>query len=137
MKLRLWFPILSLLALSGCTGTARLYSLNTPTPQIIHLKFVNPGFGHGTVTGTGPHGEPLDGEFNTLPGGGQVVTTEYGWAASEGFSFSRPNTDYGTVTVAGGGLVIDCVYGVSELSFSDHGEGICRDNKGTKYRLHF
>lgn len=134
--------LLVLLLLSSCVGTARLYNLDTA--QVIDVQFEDNGTGRGKISGTLPNGEPLSGEYNTLQGGSETASTAtaagagfggYDWATAQGFSFNQPNTDYGAATVVGGGLVIDCVYGTS--GFPSHGEGVCRDNKGGNYRLHF
>ena len=131
-----------LMVLAACVGTARLYNLETA--QIVTLQFQDLGTGRGRISGSLPNGQAISGEYNTLQGGSRtwgaahasaVGPGGYAWATAQGFSFNQPNTQYGAATLIGGGLVIDCVYGTS--GFPSHGQGVCRDNNGGKYRLHF
>ena len=141
MQKIIMITLLSLL-LSGCAGSARLYNLETAT--ITHLVFQDNGTGHGQVTGKLNGSTPMSGEFSTLSGGSSTWASAnafaqgsggYAWANAQGFSTTTPNTNYGSATIVGGGIIIECLYGTS--GFPSHGNGVCRDNKGGRYRLQF
>jgi hypothetical protein len=129
--------ILAVAVFSGCVSTARLYNLDSG--EVLAARFKNYGTGHGEITVTLPDGKELKGEYSTLDNssssfGTNVTSGSYGWATSQGFSFSVPHTQYGSAVVAGSGFVIDVVYQVDILS---HGFGVAKDNKGGHYRLQF
>ena len=140
--MRLISLLLLSILLSGCAGAARLYNLETAT--VTHLEFQDNGTGHGQVTGRLNGGTLMSGEFSTLSGGSSTWGSAnasvqgsggYAWASAQGFSTTTPNTQYGSATIVGGGIVIECLYGTS--GFPSHGNGVCRDNKGGRYRLQF
>jgi hypothetical protein len=124
------------------TRTARLYDLDTG--EVLHATMATHGTGHGEVTVVTPDGKTLTGEYSTVSSGqfssssANAVTNirgTFGWANAQGFSVTRSRAVVGSGVVTGSGIVLDVVFQVD--SFTGHGDGVGRDNKGHKYRLEF
>ena len=136
------FAAVLLLCLSGCVTTARLYNLDTG--EVLNASFENYGTGHGRITVVMPGGKQLNGEYTTISD--MSYSTAFGaatasglggyaWATAQGFSFNQPGKQFGSATIVGDGLVIDIVYVVDP--WTSHGYGVCKDNKGGKYKIQF
>ena len=134
--------IATMVILSSCATTARLYNLQTG--QVLNATFQNYGTGHGDITVVMPDGKSLHGEYSTISGmsyntgfGNAYASGNdgYAWATAQGFSFHQPGKQFGSATVAGDGLVIDIVYVVDP--WSSHGYGVGKDNRGGRYKVQF
>jgi hypothetical protein len=130
--------------LTACTitRTARLYDLDTG--QVLHATMATHGTGHGEVTVVTPDGKTLTGEYSTVSNGQFSSSSAnamvnvggtFGWANAQGFSVTRSSAVVGSGVVTGSGIVLEVVFQVD--SFTKHGDGVGRDNKGHKYRLEF
>lgn len=135
--------LLALLALLGaCSSAGRLYNLDTG--EVLGVTYENNGTGRGKITASTPAGKPLVGEYTTISDMGfssGVATASakgaggYAWARAQGFSFDQPGRQYGAATLVGDGMAIDIVYVVDP--WTGNGQGVGRDNRGGKYRVHF
>ncbi len=134
-------PLLAL-CLSACTGTARLYDTSNGTVTYLRYKFGLSG--HGSIRGTLPSGEKMNGEYSTVPGTvagwgsiyASVQATETGsTATATGRVESSGYSQHGTATMVGDrGGSLECEYVVST---ANHGYGGCRSKAGTLYKIHF
>ena len=143
------FLLLLIVFLNGCSISpmvekmpVKLYNLNTG--EVIKSSFINDRSGYGKIYGILSNGQKMSGEYSTISGisrtyssgmGSAIGNRGYTWATADGFSFNQPGKQFGSATLAGGGLVIDIVYAVDPIS--SHGYGRGRDNKGTKYKVQF
>ena len=127
---------------SACASSARLYNLDTG--EVLEATYENYGTGRGRITAKTPAGFTLSGEYTTISGasfsfGGSsghfVAGGQFGWAGAQGFSVTQPGQQIGSATLVGGGMVIDIVYAVDP--WSGRGQGVGRDNRGGRYRVHF
>lgn len=133
---------LLVLAVVGCTSTAKLYNLETG--EVIQATFEDFRTGHGRINARLPDGQIMEGEYSMISdtslmkfvsGKRSAGTDRYAWAAAQGFSFNRPGKRYGSATLFGGGRVIDLVYAVSPVT--SRGSGVGRDNEGIQYKIDF
>jgi hypothetical protein len=132
------FLIAIALLLGACASSARLYNLDTG--EILSATYENYGTGRGRITLRTPSGATLSGEYTTISGAGMSwgagsASGSFGWATAQGFSFHQPGQQFGSATVVGGGMVIDLVYAVDP--WTGRGQGVGRDNRGGRYRVHF
>jgi hypothetical protein len=111
---------------------ARIYDLSAGT--VIHATFNYQGHAQGGVSAVLPGGEHCSGEYSTLPRGaiwGGIYNAASGTAQS---SVAAGMGKGSAVVVCGGGFTMECEYVTSGLTT---GNGYCRDNRGTSYRLMF
>jgi hypothetical protein len=117
---------------SGCAMQARLYDLDAGS--VLQATYMG-GLGRGSITIHHPEGE-CRGEFSTVVGGswGQIYATGSGGAYASGTSMGMSLANRGAaVATCPGGRTIECEYVASMGS----GNGFCRDNRNTRYRLMF
>jgi hypothetical protein len=120
-----------LVACAPTTLNARAYGLTNGT--ILNAQFLYDGTGRGTVEITTAD-DHLVGEYLTIIGG---ATASWGNLYGQYYSLAvTPNAHRGSAvatSVRGTGMVIECEY----VTTGQHGNGVCRDNRGEQYRLIF
>ena len=141
------FVAAAMLGLAGCAveREAHLYPINEAANAtgLIEGKTIGHGQGHGTIEGTMPDGEHLQGEFSIVFGGsvgfGNILATANSAAGSvtaSGFSTSVAISDsgQGSAVLSGDrGTSIQCEFLNNNLT--GHGYGACKSSKGGLYRM--
>lgn len=122
--------LVALCGLGGCTLNATLYDLETGA-VLQDAVFRYSASGSGTVRIRLLSGEVLNGEYRTVSEGGT-----WGQIFGNGVSgmVVSPGMNRGVAVAASPeGTVLECEY----VASGSDGYGICRDNKGKRYRLIF
>jgi hypothetical protein len=129
-----------LLLLCGCTGTGRLYDLETG--EVSTFSYSYNGRGHGAISST-LKGQNFTGEYSVINNAdvswGSIYANAFSPAGSTsgtatGTAVSMRGQRRGSAILTSNGTVIDCEMLVGS---NGHGSGGCRDNHGKKYRMMF
>jgi len=143
-KFRIIVILLPLLIVS-CTTTgtfpARLYNLSDA--GIIQAQFQFSGTTYGSISFILPSGEQFTGEYQTITGGSAQWGSIYG-TAWDSFGVSMVSGESGEITLpykgtavmtSDKGTVMTCEYISNRSRWTQHGYGVCKDNRGQTYQL--
>lgn len=118
--------------------TMSLQIYDTAGSQVIQCHVIEEkrGAGHGTVQLHFPNGEVATGRFTTLRGGSTTLTGA--WSAVYGTAIAAetvmPNEQVGSFIANGDqGTLVECEYRVDPNT--NHGNGVCKDNKERFYKF--
>lgn len=138
-----------ILNLTACIANkrlpARLY--NVKNGEVVQAHFNFAGTTGGTINLIKNDGETFNGEYRTITGGsttwGSVYTSyttdgNLNSSTSTSSQHLTPNEYRGSaIAVSSKGTVIECEYITNTSRYVPRGQGVCKDNRGSVYKLMF
>lgn len=161
---KLIYIFITAILISGCATTARVYPIEGPlaaNPVVLKATYSYWGTGSGKIRLTMPDGELCEGEYTTVSDGFTVSSTSSGGASlntNGGVATTRgagvftvdqyasywgstyvsgmKNKQCGQATLIGNkGTIMQIEYFTD--TWTAHGFGLAKDNKGNIYKVHF